>query len=68
MPPLIQQIAGYLPFALFKYLPIQILLGRMSNAEILHAYASGLIWLIVAILLFNWIWRAGVKQFSAVGA
>jgi ABC-2 type transport system permease protein len=68
MPQLIQQIAGYLPFALFKYLPIQILLGRMSNAEILHAYASGIIWLIVAILLFNWIWRAGVKQFSAVGA
>jgi ABC-2 type transport system permease protein len=68
MPKLIQQIAGYLPFALFKYIPIQIILGRMSSLEILQAYASGLIWLVISVLLFNWIWRTGVKQFSAVGA
>lgn len=68
MPKLIQQIAGYLPFAMFKYVPIEIILGKLSTLEILRAYASGTIWLVISILLFNWIWRAGIKQFSAVGA
>jgi ABC-type uncharacterized transport system permease subunit len=27
----------------------------------------GLIWLVVAVLAFNWVWREGVKKFSAVG-
>jgi len=68
MPKLIQEIATYLPFGMFKYVPIQIILGRMEWPEILRAYAVGAAWLVLAILLFNWVWRAGVKKFSAVGA
>jgi ABC-2 type transport system permease protein len=68
MPKLIQQVANYLPFAVFKYVPIQIILGRLSVSEIIRAYVVGIIWLGIAILLFNWIWREGVKKFSAVGA
>jgi len=68
MPPLIQQIAGYLPFAMFKYVPIQIILGRLSSQEIMRAYLVGIFWLVISVLLFQWIWREGVKKFSAVGA
>jgi ABC-2 type transport system permease protein len=68
MPPFIQQVAGYLPFAMFKYIPIQIILGRLSTDEIIRAYVVGVVWLGIAILLFNRMWRAGVKKFSAVGA
>jgi ABC-2 type transport system permease protein len=68
MPKFIQQVAGYLPFAMFKYIPIQIILGRLSTSEIIRAYIVGIIWLVVAIFLFRWIWREGVKRFSAVGA
>jgi ABC-type uncharacterized transport system permease subunit len=28
----------------------------------------GAIWLVVSISVFNWVWRNGVKRFSAVGA
>ena len=68
MPRLVQQIAGYLPFAMFKYIPIQIILGRLSAQEITRAYLVGIFWLLISILLFRWIWREGVKKFSAVGA
>jgi ABC-type uncharacterized transport system permease subunit len=27
-----------------------------------------LIWLGISMLLFNWVWRNGVKRYSAVGA
>jgi ABC-2 type transport system permease protein len=68
MPQVIQQIAKVLPFQLFKYFPIQLVLGRLSMAEIISGYLMGLVWFVVALTLFQWIWRRGLKQFSAVGA
>jgi ABC-type uncharacterized transport system permease subunit len=43
-------------------------LNRLSPAEIAQDYAVGLVWLVVAWFLFNRVWKAGIKQFSAVGA
>ena len=68
MPGIIQKVAVYLPFQLFKYVPIEVILNRMTGNEILRSYASGLVWLGIAWLLFTWTWRAGIKRFSAVGA
>ena len=68
MPQLIQDIAQYLPFQLLIYFPIQLILGNLSNAQIVQGYTVGLIWLAIAITIFNWIWRNGVKRYSAVGA
>jgi ABC-2 type transport system permease protein len=68
MPELIQDIAHFLPFQLQIYFPIQLILGNLSSAQIVQGYVTGVIWLAVSILLFNWIWRNGVKRFSAVGA
>jgi ABC-2 type transport system permease protein len=68
MPKLVQDIAQYLPFQLFIYYPIQLILGKLSGAQIVQGYVSGLVWLGVAALLFNWVWRNGVKRYSSVGA
>jgi viologen exporter family transport system permease protein len=68
MPKLIQDVAQYLPFQLLIYFPIQLILGKLSSAQIIQGYVVGTIWLIVAISVFTWIWRNGVKRFSAVGA
>ncbi|RPI92283.1 MAG: hypothetical protein EHM40_13500 [Chloroflexi bacterium] len=68
MPKLIQDVAQYLPFQLLIYYPIQLILGKLSSTQIVQGYVSGLIWLVIAIVLFNWMWRHGVKRYSAVGA
>jgi len=68
MPKLIQDIAQYLPFQLFIYFPIQVILGKQSSAQIMHGYIMAGIWLVIAIVLFSWVWRNGVKRYSAVGA
>jgi ABC-2 type transport system permease protein len=68
MPKLIQDIAQYLPFQLLIYYPIQLILGKLSTAQIVQGYIMGFIWLVVAVSIFNWIWRNGVKRYSAVGA
>jgi ABC-2 type transport system permease protein len=68
MPGVIQDVARFLPFQMFKYVPIEIILNRISTPEILSDYAVGLVWLVAAWFLFRWMWRAGIKRFSAVGA
>jgi len=68
MPKLIQDVAQYLPFQLLIYYPIQLILGKLSSAQITQGYIMGVIWLIVSIVLFNMVWRNGVKRYSAVGA
>jgi ABC-2 type transport system permease protein len=68
MPKVIQNIALYLPFHLQIYTPIQLIQNKLSSAEIMQSYTVGALWLIVSIFLFNWVWRNGIKRYSAVGA
>jgi len=68
MPKFVQEVAQYLPFQLQIYFPIQIILGRLSQTQIVQGYVSGAVWLVIALTLFNWVWRNGVKRYSAVGA
>ena len=68
MPKVIQDIAQYLPFQLFLYYPIQLILGNLSTGQIVQGYIMAFIWLGISMLLFNWVWRNGVKRYSAVGA
>lgn len=68
MPELIQNIARFLPFQLYMYFPIQMVQGNLSTNEVIQGYTTGIIWLITAMALFQWVWREGVKRYSAVGA
>jgi ABC-2 type transport system permease protein len=68
MPKIIQDIAQYLPFQLLLYFPIQLIRGGLTNGQIIQGFAMGGIWLVISIVLFNWVWRNGIKRFSAVGA
>ncbi|NLG98165.1 MAG: hypothetical protein GX491_12460 [Chloroflexi bacterium] len=68
LPEFAQRIAQLLPFQLFLYFPIQLVLGRLAFNEILINFALQGVWFVLLALAFVWIWRAGVKRFSAVGA
>ncbi len=68
MPKIVQDIAQFLPFQLLIYFPIQLILGRLTPPQIIQGFLVGIAWLAVSILFFDRVWRAGIKQYSAVGA
>lgn len=68
MPRWIQEIAWVLPFQLMKYFPVQLVLGRMPPELVARNFVLALLWFVLALGLFLWVWRNGVKRFSAVGA
>jgi ABC-2 type transport system permease protein len=68
LPGAAQPIAQLLPFQLYLYFPVQLILGRLTGEQILFNYGLLVFWLVVMWAGFHFLWRAGVKQFSAVGA
>jgi ABC-2 type transport system permease protein len=68
MPKIIQEIAQYLPFQLLLYFPIQLIRGELARVQIVQGFVLGSVWLIISILLFNMVWRNGIRRYSAVGA
>jgi ABC-2 type transport system permease protein len=68
MPPVIQQIAQFLPFQLTRYFPTMLVLNQLTPQQIAQNFALAVFWLIALAALFLVVWRAGVKRFSAVGA
>lgn len=68
MPDIIQQVARFLPFQFSLYYPIQLILGKLSPGQIVEGYFVASIWLVISYFLFKWVWREGVKRYSAVGA
>ena len=68
MPGWVQLIANFLPFRWMIAFPIELSLGRLTPLEALTGFAMQIFWITVAQVLLKVIWRAGVKQYSAVGS
>lgn len=68
MPRFIQRLAQLLPFQHMKYAPVQLILGRLSPEQVARNFLLGGLWFCLALALFLWVWRTGVRRFSAVGA
>lgn len=68
LPQALQTVAEYLPFQMMRYTPVEIILNRMPAEDMARAYIVSLVWLVIFQIAFSWVWREGVKRFSAVGA
>jgi ABC-2 type transport system permease protein len=68
MPESIQIVANFLPFRWLIAFPIELTLGRLTPQEALFGFGAQLFWLIIALTTLSFVWRAGVKQYSAVGS
>jgi len=64
-------VRAVLPFTPFPYLvdvPVQALLGRLSGAELLTAFAVQAAWGAAFVLATRLLWHRGLRRYGAVGA
>lgn len=64
----LQIIADVLPFRWMVGYPVELVLGRLSPLQALEGLAAQVAWVIGSLVLIRFIWRAGVRVYSAVGA
>ena len=68
MPAALQTVCYALPFYYILGAPTEILRGGVTLERALVLMAAQAGWLVVTWLAFQVVWRAGLRQFSAVGA
>lgn len=63
----IRKVAEYLPYRYMLSFPIEVLSGRLSNQEITSGFMVIACWAIVFSLLIKFIWKRGLKVYTAYG-
>lgn len=64
-PEFLQKIAFYTPFPYILYFPVGYFAGYISTSEALQMFPILLFWMFLGLISLNFIWKAGVKTFSA---
>lgn len=64
----VQVVSFLLPFRWLINFPVELLLGRLTMVQTLIGLGAQLSWLVVSVLLVRFVWRAGVRVYTAVGA
>lgn len=67
-PGFIQTLSYFLPFRWMVYFPIELLAGNQTPQQAITGIAALAGWLAFHLLIMRFVWRRGVKEFSAVGA
>ena len=63
----IQQLIAYTPFASMIYFPAQVIVGSLRPDQLQSGLITQLLWLIIIATSWLFVWRAGIRKFSAVG-
>jgi len=64
----LQAAAALLPFRWAVSFPVELILGRLTPIEALMGFAAQLVWLGLSLTMLRFVWRAGVRRYSAVGS
>jgi ABC-2 type transport system permease protein len=68
LPGPVQALAAVLPFRWMVAFPVELLLGQLTPEETLTGFGIQLVWLAAHAGVAAFIWRAGLRRYSAVGA
>ena len=63
----IRAAATLLPFRYMVSFPVEVLMGQVQGTALWQGFALQTGWLAAAVTLYALIWRAGVRQYAAVG-
>lgn len=67
LPGMLRDAALVLPFRYMIGFPVEILTGQLAPGEIGLGFAIQAGWLLAAVVLYQLVWRAGLRHYAAVG-
>jgi len=60
-------VADFFPFQWTFGFPIEALIGKLNNAQLLEGLAFQALWIAGGAIAVNLMWRSGVRRFTSVG-
>jgi ABC-2 type transport system permease protein len=67
LPPVLRQILFLTPFPYQMYFPIGIYMGKVAGSDLWRGLAAQLLWVLAAYVFARFMWRRGIKKYSAFG-
>lgn len=67
LPPAIRDFALIQPIAYMLYFPVRAVQGALPTIELWRVLGMQWFWLIVLMILYRWLWKRGLRAFTAVG-
>lgn len=68
LPLLLQHVANFLPFRYTMSFPIEIILRKLTNSQLIVGLFAQLFWLAIIVFIYKKLWKLGLKKYSASGA
>ena len=66
-PDVLAKLASILPFSYMIYFPVVAFQGRLQSIYIIEGIIAQLVWIIIFASLYGFLWKKGLKKFTAVG-
>ena len=66
MPAWVQTVADFLPFQWTFGFPIEVLVGNLTNEQLLNGLLMQLLWIAIGSVLVRVVWRFAIRHYSAV--
>jgi viologen exporter family transport system permease protein len=67
LPPLWVSLFKAMPFQYLAYFPAAVFLGKVQGRELVHGLLIEVVWCLLLILLSRWLYRRGLRYYSAYG-
>ncbi|MBI5958974.1 MAG: ABC-2 family transporter protein [Chloroflexi bacterium] len=67
LPGALRGLANVLPFRYMVGFPVEVLTGQLNGSALWVGFAAQVGWLMIAVLLYKWMWRTGLRRYSAIG-
>ncbi len=67
LPPALREALYFTPFPYQLYFPISVYLGKSAGADMWRGLACQALWVLAAYVFARWMWRRGIKHYSAFG-
>ena len=68
LPEWARQMSAWMPFQWAFAFPIELLLGRLTPAEVWYGFGAQAVWIAIGAIAIKILWHFGVRRYSAVGA
>jgi ABC-2 type transport system permease protein len=67
LPPFWEGLLKLLPFQYLAYFPAAVFLGKVRGEELAYGLAAELAWAVAFMILARWLYRLGLRRYSAYG-
>jgi ABC-2 type transport system permease protein len=67
LPPRLLEVCGWLPFQYEVFFPVQVFQERLEPSQVANGLLIATAWVALGCLAARWIYRTGLKHYTAVG-